>query len=126
MQARDQLPHFTVRDSAGATFDYDAIWQRKHLVLVSLPPDRPTAVDDQGLGAARAYADQLHTAMADLTHAGIVCVVTTDSVPGVPRPGAVVADRWGEVVFVSAAGQLAPPAPADLAGWAKMTAMRCG
>jgi hypothetical protein len=123
MQVRDQIPHFSVRDSTGATIDYGVIWQRKHLVLVSLPPDGHA---DTETGPARAYAERLGTACADLSHAGIVYVVTHDPVPGVPSPGAVVADRWGEVVFVSPAGQSAPPSPNDLAEWARMTAMRCG
>jgi hypothetical protein len=122
MQPREQLPHFVVRDTTGATVDYGgSIWQRQHAVVVSLPPDpRGTTAD------AADYLSRLRLACADLAHAPIAYIVTTDAVPGVPSPGAVVADRWGEVVFVSPADEPGPPAPEDLAAWAKMAAMRCG
>ena len=30
------------------------------------------------------------------------CVVTRDTVPGLPAPAALVADRWGEIVYLTA------------------------
>ena len=120
MQPRDQLPHFQVRDVTGALIDYGAIWQRRHLAVVCCRPEMAAPLDALG------YAAALRAACADLAHADIAYVVTTDRIPGVPMPGGAVVDRWGEVVFVSGPGQPAPPEPSEIAAWAKMTAMRCG
>ena len=47
--------------------------------------------------AGKSYAGLLTSRGADWAELDADIVITTDAVPGVPAPGVVVADRWGEV-----------------------------
>jgi hypothetical protein len=51
--------------------------------------------------ASTKFVDQLTAQMSELTGDDSACVITRDSVSGVPSPGVVVADRWGEIHHVA-------------------------
>ena len=54
------------------------------------------------------------------------CVVTAEVVPGLPYPGAVVADRWGEIIFAARAnGDDEPADPGELVDWLQFVASQC-
>jgi len=54
------------------------------------------------------------------------CVITRDRVPGVPCPSAVVADRWGEVVYVATASDVADlPSAQELVDWVTYLQTQC-
>ena len=93
LQTGDLVFHFSVTNLSGESFDYSDIWQRKNLVLVSLPHAESAA--------STKYVAQVIAQMTDLTGNDTACVITRDSVSGVPSPGVVVADRWGEIHHVT-------------------------
>ncbi|HET9265340.1 MAG TPA: hypothetical protein VFO14_19975 [Vicinamibacterales bacterium] len=110
------VPHFTIAAMDGATVAYSDIWQRKNLLLVLLPEDQ----------ASEDYAGQLRARMPDLTAYDTACVISREDVAGAPRPGAVIADKWGEVHFV--AGHETPaklPTPDELIEWLRYVQMQC-
>jgi hypothetical protein len=111
------VPHFTVRAIDGHEEPYSRLWQRRNLLLVCLPAGDPAFED---------YAHELasHSAACDAEEAA--CIVTVDAVPGVPMPGALVADRWGEIFHVQAfrTPQEAPGA-AELVDMLAHVRMKC-
>ena len=112
------VPHFTVTTFTGESFAYSDIWQRKNLVLVSLPHAESAA--------STKLVDQLTARMSELTGEDTACVITRDSVSGVPSPGILVADRWGEIHHVvggEAVGDL--PSPDDLIEWLRYVEHQC-
>jgi hypothetical protein len=115
LQPRDQVPHFEVRTVWGDVLRYSTIWQRENLVLVTLPTDSDGT-----------YVSALHARAQDFRDRGSACVITTEGVTGVPTPGALVADRWGEIVYVAAplhASDL--PTPSELLEWLDYVVQRC-
>jgi hypothetical protein len=90
-QRGDRVPHFSVARLDGTRVNYADLWQRRNLLLVRLPAG-PEAQD-----AGKSYAGLLTSRGADWAELDADIVITTDAVPGVPAPGVVVADRWGEV-----------------------------
>lgn len=88
------LPFFAVETVNGSHVSYNQFWQQRNVVLVSLSSGRgeSDAAFVTALTGRREDFDALHAA----------CVVTYDAVAGVPQPGAVIADRWGEVQLVAA------------------------
>jgi hypothetical protein len=118
LQTGDLVPHFTVTTVSGESFGYSDIWQRKILVLVLLPHTESAA--------SAKFVDQLTARMSDLSGNDSVCVITRGSVSGVPSPGIVVADRWGEIHHI-AAGKTADdlPGPDDLIEWLRYVQHQC-
>jgi hypothetical protein len=117
LQPGDQVPHFDVTDSRGQAVHYRAIWQRKNLVLVTLP-DPPGAMTD--------YASQVDARIPALTALDAECVMTRDTVAGIPAPGVVVADRWGEIVHAASGSHVADlPRPDELLEWVAYVQRRC-
>jgi hypothetical protein len=102
----DAVPHFVVTRLDGSTARYEDVWQRRNVLLVSLPAGEPTDMD-------RAYLAELARRQQDISDHEAECVVTRDAVPHVPSPGIVIADRWGEI-YLAGGG----PAIADLPGMA--------
>ena len=52
--------------------------------------------------------------------------MTRDTVPGLPAPAALVADRWGEIAYVATAPTLdGLPAPSTLFDWLDYVVQRC-
>ena len=113
----DLVPHFDVTNLEGQAVTYSTIWQRRNLVLVTLPASDPD-------GAFSNYAGRV---AADVPTAGdTACVITRDVVTGIPSPGIVVADRWGEIVYVADGTQVAAlPSTQELVEWVSYVQHRC-
>jgi hypothetical protein len=94
LTAGDALPFFDIVTVEGPRVAYKQFWQQQNVVLVSLSAEG--AVDDRQLVAA------LVSRRAEFDALRATCLVTRDLVSGVPHPGVVVADRWGEVHSVAA------------------------
>ena len=114
----DLLPHFTVTDLDGRRVDYSSsIWQRKQLVLVMLSDNGPSS---------HSYAEQLMGEGRSTQDDDTAWLVTQDRIAGLPSPGAIVADRWGELIHVAQAPALADlPRPSELVEWAEYVQHRC-
>jgi hypothetical protein len=118
LQARQQIPHFTIRDRDGSTVDYGRIWQHQNLLLVLLDSRRPDT--------AATYVEHLQAHPADLTAHDTACVVTGEAVPGAPLPGVIIADRWGEIWHVHRADSNADlPRAEALVEWLRYVQMQC-
>jgi hypothetical protein len=114
LQPGDSVPHFELTTVDGARVPYQEIWQRKNLLLVSVagaPGDDYPASIARRLGEFAA----LDTSV----------VVTRDAVPGVPAPGILIADRWGEIVCISPIGGSDRPTPEALMDWLRFIQARC-
>ena len=118
LSAHDPMPMFTVTDSVdGRAFAYEDIWQRKNLVLVTIPRD-----DATGAG----YVKRLLAAATDLRSDDVQVVVTNDGVAGLPSPGVTIADRWGEIAFVQGVEHADTlPSPDDVVEWVTFVQMQC-
>jgi len=115
LQRGDSVPHLEIGTLDGGTFTYREIWQHKNLVLVALP-------EASGDG----YASDLARHAADFRDVNSVSIVTRDRIPGLAAPGVVVADRWGEIVYVATPEQISGlPAVADLIEWLQFVRRRC-
>ena len=113
----DQVPHFEVATLRGELFKYGSIWQHKNLVLVALPADAP-------VGAYDAYEQPTFGDVFQRRDG--VCVVSRDRVPGLQAPAALVADRWGEIVYVTEGSQGDRlPTPSELLDWLDYVERRC-
>ena len=111
------VPHFTIAAMDGATVAYSDIWQRKNLVLVLLPAEST---------ASTKFIDQLTAKMSELTGDDSACVITRDRVSGVPSPGIVVADRWGEIHQVADGNTVDDlPGPDDVIEWLRYVQHQC-
>ena len=82
------MPHFEITTIDGRRVRYSDIWQHRNLVFVSLE-----SRDDP-------YARTLTAGADDFAAAEATLVISTDPVEWLPRPGVVVADQWGEIVYV--------------------------
>ena len=118
LRAGDLVPHFSVVDAAGRRVSYrDAAWQRRELVLITLPPGAGIAA---GSPAGR-LAEWGRQAPAE-----VAVIVTADPVPGMPSCGFAVADRWGEIAVVQpSASPAALPSPEQLAEWVSYVQRQC-
>lgn len=117
LQPHDLLPHFEVADLGGKHVRYSSIWQRKNLVLVMLPDSDPPS---------RNYADRLMAKVRGLSDDDTEWIVTRDPVKGLPCPGVVVADRWGEIAHVVHSSQVEDlPPPDELIEWVRYLQYRC-
>jgi hypothetical protein len=118
LRVRDLMPMFTVTNGIDRSLvDYHKLWQRKNLLLISLRQDDPTA---------RAYVESLIAKESDLRAYDTAFIVTTDAVPGIPSPGIVVADRWGEIYYVQEASSAADLAdPVSLIEWLRYVQSEC-
>lgn len=118
LRAGEQVPHFDVLTLEGARAAYSTIWQRRNLVLVSLPA--------QPSSSETTYLSRLAARISEDDGGDTSCVFTRDAVPGVARPGALVADRWGEIhLAVSAPTVDALPDPAEIVEWVRHVRSRC-
>lgn len=113
----DLVPHFDVTNLQGEAVTYSTIWQRRNLVLVTLPPSDP----------ARTFTNYAAEVAADIPAGGdTACVLTRDVVTGIPSPGIVVADRWGEIVHIASGAQVAElPSVSELVEWVSYVQHRC-
>lgn len=118
LAAHDSVPHFEVADGDGHTIRYRDLWQRNNLLLIALPA---------GLSEADArYVADLRGRMDELTAHETACVITRASIPGVPQPGVVIADRWGEIHWVAPHARVEDLPPAsELIEWLRYVQMQC-
>jgi len=115
LQRGDQVPRFEVRNLQGEPFSYSTIWQRQNLVLVTVPEGIELS-DPKGLASLT----------RDFAARETVLVITRDRIAGLPSPGAIVADRWGEIVHVAAAPDVNDlPAASELIEWIDYVRIRC-
>jgi hypothetical protein len=118
LQRGDSVPHFKVKTVGGELFAYSTIWQRRNLVLVALPAGESECREG--------YVEQLAARRSDFNARDADCVITSDPVPGIERPGVVVADRWGEIAHVAtASGAHDLTSPEELLEWLDYLAQRC-
>ena len=119
IRTHDLMPMFVARRSPeGTLVRYEDIWQRKNLLLVSLPENEPVAA---------AYVASLSALeMRDLAACDAVVLITATRIEGVPSPGVVVADRWGEVYYVQDADNASSLSPPDqLMDWLRFVRNEC-
>ena len=118
LERGDRVPHFDVTTLDGGRARYNEVWQRKNLLLVS--------ISDAEASESSGYVARLSAGRPALTAHDTALVVTTDHVDGVPRPGIVIADRWGEIHFVAHAPAAAGlPDPDELTGWLRYVQQQC-
>lgn len=118
LQRGDPVPHFSVTTVHGQPARYSTIWQHRNLVLITLP-----AADSE---TARAYVTGLEQALPALAELDTACVITREMISGAPSPGAIVADRWGEVVYAAGGAEVADlPPVSELVEWAAWLQHRC-
>jgi hypothetical protein len=120
LQRGDRVPHFTARRQDGSEVRYETqIWQQRNLLLVSIPGGR-----DEG-GFAE-YSRQLTERAADIAATETAIVITGAGIAGVPRPGVVMADRWGEIAFaVEAARASDLPVVDEILEWLRFVQHKC-
>jgi hypothetical protein len=112
----DNVPHFDVTSIDGRQVRYASIWQRRNLVLIVLP-----AADGDSFAG---YVADLLARRDAFDAQQAECVITRDDVGGLPPPGALVADRWGEIACV-VAGPAGMPRPDELLAWVEHVRNRC-
>ena len=88
----DRVPHFEVTAHDGSRVRYADIWQLKHLLLVALG-----GASRSGAGP---YLTKILERLPELAANDTACVATFDDVPNIQPPAVLIADRWGEVLFV--------------------------
>lgn len=117
LERGDRVPHFEVRDLNVQLISYATIWQRRNLLLLVLPE-----TDSDLIGR---YVAGL-TSIAETAGARTTGVITRDTVAGLPAAAALVADQWGEIVFVRAdVGVAELPSPGELTDWISYVEMKC-
>lgn len=113
----DAVPHFVLQAHDGRVIDYVAtIWQRRSLVFVSVPS---TKRDEP-------YVNELARRTTSFDEHESTVVITQDRIQGLPAPGLLVADRWGEIVHVVTPKAVADlPSVATLLKWVEAIEHRC-
>lgn len=115
MKVGDLVPHFDVLACDGRFFRYATVWQRLHLVLITLAG----ADDAAALGELMALDESCRARRG-------VCVVTCEPVVGVPARSILVADKWGEIVHLATLQRLEDfPSAAQLLEWLDYLEQRC-
>ncbi len=119
LRSGDRVPHFEVTDQDGRQVRYSRdIWQSRNLLLLTIP--------ERARAEFGAYLTSVGQRVADIQAHETTCVVTAEEVAGVPHPGLLVADRWGEVVLVVDAKSASDLPPADdLVEWLRFVQHQC-
>jgi hypothetical protein len=117
IRTRDLMPMFTARNGHGALVHYQDIWQRKNLLVVTVPEDD---------SAAARYAESLSALEPTLASQDVAFIVTTTPIEDLRSPAVVVADRWGEIYYVKEGGPVAElPTPDELIEWLQYVQNEC-
>ena len=118
LQRGDAVPHFEVTAIDGSSIDYRTIWQRRNLLLVALH-------GAEGRATRPALLDELAARAQQLRALATAVVITDTAVEGVPCPGVVVADRWGEIYFVRGGSPAGLPDAGELLQWLTYIQQEC-
>jgi len=114
----DRVPRFEIVTIDDIPVNYADVWQKKNLALVCLKEDESAA--------AQGYIKELREALPALSVHDAVVVVTTNPVIGMPLPGCAVADRWGELQWITASDKVADlPSPREIAAWLRFIEIQC-
>jgi hypothetical protein len=125
LRRRDGMPHFEVTTIDGERVRYADLWQHRNLVFVSVD-----SRDDP-------YGRSLAACADDFAAAETALVVSTEPIKGVPTPGVVVADQFGEIAYVFDAnhpdesrrydrrGTTPFPSERELLDWVNFVRMNC-
>jgi len=114
----DRVPRFEIVTIDDIPVNYADVWQKKNLALVCLKEDESAA--------AQGYIKELREALPALSVHDAVVVVTTNPVDGMPLPGCAVADRWGELQWITASDKVADlPSPREIAAWLRFIEIQC-
>jgi hypothetical protein len=117
----ERFPHVSLQRTDSTPFTYADIWQRRHLLLVTLAPEGRDVPEDE----AR-FMKRLETYDEELRRYEVTTVVTRDTVAGLSAPSILIADRWGEVVAVESAERIASlPDLEHVLEWLRMVARAC-
>jgi hypothetical protein len=120
LERRAQLPHFAVTTIDGTRFTYADVWQSMNLVLVVLPPSVVQA--DASYAAALTSALELSNPTGQHT----ALVVTRDRIANEEHPLALIADKWGEIQYLTRAVDAAGlPDTRELGEWLTYIRIRC-
>lgn len=118
LQRGDRVPHFDVEQMNCSRARYRDLWQLRNLLLLSLP-------DDEG-GEFVEYATRVAERQAEFSAEEAGLVMTRAPITGVPRPGLVIADRWGEIYsVVNARSAQELPTVDDLLEWIRYIQHAC-
>lgn len=122
LKSGDEMPHFRATTVEGRPFRYDEIWQRKNLVLIVLPAERPESATRVSVARLTDWSITAVRTAGDDTE----WVITRDEIEGVGTPGVVVADKWGEIQFAQSARSLTDlPNGDELAEWLDYVRYQC-
>ena len=114
----DRVPRFEIVTIDDIRVNYVDLWQKKNLALLCL--DEDNSADAQG------YIQQLREALPALAAHDAVVVVTTTPIEGMPLPGCAVADRWGELLWITSSDRVADlPSPREIAAWLRFVEIQC-
>ena len=113
----DAVPHFVLRGHDGTAVDYVAtIWQRRSLVFVAVTSTH----------RHKPYVDELTRRTASFNEHESTVVITQDRIRGLPAPGLLIADRWGEIVHIVTPKVLTDlPCVSTLLQWVEAVEHRC-
>jgi hypothetical protein len=114
----DHVPHFECTTIDDVRLKYADLWQKKNLALVCLPEDQSQD--------AKSYIQKLREALPAFAAHDAAVVVTKTPIDGMPSPGCAVADRWGEMQWVAAAGRVTElPDAREIAAWLRYVELQC-
>ena len=118
LEKGERVPQFEVTTIDAVSVSYGDLWQKKNLALVCLPEDdSPHATN---------YIQALRDSLPALELHDAIVIVTTMKVAGMPSPGCLVADRWGEIQWVARSDQIADlPSPGQIAAWLGYVEIQC-
>jgi hypothetical protein len=114
----DHVPRFECVTIDDIRVNYADLWQKKNLALLCLSEDDSPE--------AQTYIQQLREALPALAVHDAVVVVTTTPIDGMPLPGCAVADRWGQMQWVTSADRVVDlPSPREIAAWLQFVEIQC-
>jgi len=118
LQKGDLVPHLEVETVHGQVFRYSTIWQQTNLVLVVLPRSESPSI--------ATYVSELTARLAEFSEQGTKCVITRERAAGIAAPGVLVADRWGEIGYVTTVADVSDlPSAQDLLDWVAYVQNQC-
>ena len=118
LQRGNTIPHFDVTRVHGEPFSYSTIWQRRNLVLITLPV-LDTPPDNSHIKGFTSRAEEFTAQNAELC-------ITRDRIAELPAPGVLVADRRGEIIHVETTASVTGlPSAQELLDWLAYVQMRC-